>query len=207
MRTVTAAILFAVGITGCGYNEMVSMREQIESAWSQVENQLQRRNDLIPNLVSVTKGYAEHERAIFDAVADARARMLSATTRDEKIDASQQLTGALGRLLAISERYPNLKADQQFARLSDELAGTENRIAVERMRYNDAVRAYNSYIKSIPRVIYARAMGFEPQKYFEAPAEARTVPKVDFGNAPAPGATPPPPAPAAPSAPAAPAKP
>src|SRR5205814_7039468 len=125
-----------------------------------------------------------HGREIFDHVADARARLIAGGTRDQRIEAANELSGALGRLLAIAERYPDLKANQQFARLSDELAGTENRIAVERMRYNDAVREYNAYIKSFPTVLYANAFGFRPQKYFEAPAEAKKVPKVDFGNPP-----------------------
>src|SRR5439155_812514 len=126
------------------------LKERVDSSWAQVENQLQRRNDLIPNLVEVTKGYATHEREVFDRVADARARLIAGGTREQRIEAANQLSGALGRLLAIAERYPDLKANQQFARLSDELAGTENRIAVERMRYNDAVREYNAYIKSVP---------------------------------------------------------
>ena len=183
MRMVTAAILAAT-LSGCGYNQMVSMKETIDAAWAQVENQLQRRNDLIPNLVEVTRGYAEHEKQIFSNLADARARMLTAGSRDEKIDAANQLSGALSRLLVLSERYPDLKANQQFAKLSDELAGTENRIAVERMRYNDAVRTYNTYIKSLPRGLYSKALGFEEQKYFEAPAEAQKVPKVEFGSKP-----------------------
>ena len=185
MRRALAAVMLATAVSGCGYNAMVSLREAIDSAWAQVDNQLQRRNDLIPNLVSVTQGYAAHEKDIFTRVADARARLLVAGTRDEKIEAAQQLGGALGRLLAIAERYPDLKANQQFARLSDELAGTENRIAVERMRYNEAVRAYNTYIKTLPQSLYATSFGFHPQKYFEAPAEAQKVPKVEFGTPPA----------------------
>src|SRR3989442_15830756 len=184
MRRAGAALLCVMPLAGCGYNEMVAMRERIEAAWAQVENQLQRRNDLIPNLIEVTKGYAAHERDIFEQVANARARLIAGGSRDDKIAAANELSGALGRLLAIAERYPDLKANQQFARLSDELAGTENRIAVERMRYNEAVRAYNSFIKSFPTVLYANAFGFRPQKYFEAPAEAKKVPKVDFGNPP-----------------------
>src|SRR6266446_6719306 len=190
MRRAMAAMALAMLVSGCDYNRIVALREQIDAAWAQVENQLQRRNDLIPNLIEVTRGYATHEKQIFERVADARAKLMAAGSRDEKIDAASELGGALGRLLAIAERYPDLKANQQFARLSDELAGTENRIAVERMRYNDAVRAYNSAIKSFPAVVYARAFGFEPQKYFEAPAEAQKVPKVDFGTAgtqPSPG--------------------
>jgi len=171
-------------VSGCDYNRIVALREQIDAAWAQVENQLQRRTDLIPNLIEVTRGYAAHEKEIFVHVADARARLLSAGSRDEKIAAAGELGTALGRLLAIAERYPDLKANQQFARLSDELAGTENRIAVERMRYNEAVRAYNSAIKSFPTVLYANAFGFKPQKYFEVPEEAKKVPKVDFGTRP-----------------------
>ena len=181
LRTI-GAVMLAVTAAGCGYNKMVTMREQIESAWAQVENQLQRRNDLIPNLVEVTRGYASHEKEIFERVADARARLLSAGSRDEKIDAAENLQGALGRLLAIAERYPDLKANAQFAKLSDELAGTENRIAVERMRFNDAVRAYNTAQRTFPTSLYAGWFGFTPQKYFEAGAEAKQVPKVDFGG-------------------------
>ena len=182
MRTWAMMIGVTVALAGCGYNEIVSLRERTDAAWAQVESQLMRRNDLIPNLVEVTKGYAKHEREVFDKVADARARMLSATTRDDKIAAADAITASLGRLLALAERYPDLKANQQFGKLSDELAGTENRIAVERMRYNEAVRDYNAYIKSFPALIYARAAGFEPQKYFEAPADAKQAPKVDFGG-------------------------
>jgi len=184
MRRAMAAMALATLVSGCDYNRIVALREQIDAAWAQVENQLQRRNDLIPNLIEVTRGYAAHEKEIFVHVADARAKLMSAGSRDEKIDAAGELGTALGRLLAIAERYPDLKANQQFARLSDELAGTENRIAVERMRYNEAVRAYNSAIKSFPTVLYANAFGFQPQKYFEAPEEAKKVPKVDFGTRP-----------------------
>ena len=184
--TVIGTILLTTLATGCGYNRMVQMREQIDAAWAQVENQLQRRNDLIPNLVEVTKGYATHEREIFTRVADARAKLLAGGSRAERINASNELSGAIGRLLAIAERYPDLKANQQFARLSDELAGTENRIAVERMRYNEAVREYNSYIKSFPNNLYAGSVGFEAQPYFQVPAEAQKVPRVDFGTEPPP---------------------
>ena len=184
MRKLAVLVILATVGSGCGYNQMVSMREQIDAAWAQVENQLQRRNDLIPNLVETTKGYATHEKEIFERIADARARLLAGGTREEKIDAANQMTSALGRLLAIAEQYPDLKANQQFARLSDELAGTENRIAVERMRYNDAVRDYNAYIKSFPRMAYAGPLGFKEQRYFEPPAEAKQVPRVDFEKTP-----------------------
>lgn len=180
MRRMIGFALLAIALSGCGYNQMVNMKEAIDSAWAQVQNQLQRRNDLIPNLVEVTKGYAAHEKEIFESVANARARLIGARERDEQIEAANEVSGALGRLLAIAEQYPQLKANEQFARLSDELAGTENRIAVERKRYNDAVQVYNIYIKQIPRNLYAGWLGFEPQKYFEVPASAQQVPKVDF---------------------------
>lgn len=169
-------------VSGCGYNQLVSMQEAVAAAWAQVENQLQRRNDLVPNLVEVTKGYAKHETEIFTRVADARAAMLSAGTRGQQIEAAEQMSGALGRLLALAESYPDLKADRQFARLSDELAGTENRIAVERMRFNDAVREYNTTQKRFPTALYAGALGFKEERYFEAAAGAKEVPKVDFGT-------------------------
>ncbi len=175
-----AAVIALTGISGCGYNSMVTMRENIDAAWAQVENQLQRRNDLIPNLVEVTKGYATHEKEIFDHIADARSRLINAGSRDEKIDAANDLGGALSRLLVVAERYPDLKANQEFARLSDELAGTENRIATERRRYNEAVQAYNTYIKRVPQTFTARMFGFTEQKYFQAPKEAQQVPKVQF---------------------------
>ena len=181
-RIVWAIALLAFALSGCGYNQMVTMKETVDSAWAQVQNQLQRRNDLIPNLVEVTKGYAAHEKEIFEAVANARAKLIGANSRDEQIEAANQVSGALGRLLAIAEQYPQLKANEQFNRLSDELAGTENRIAVERMRFNDAVRAYNTYRNSFPTVLYAGWLGFKEEKFFEAPPEAREVPKVDFGG-------------------------
>jgi LemA protein len=176
------AVLMTISVlcSGCGYNTMVSLKEQIDSAWAQVENQLQRRNDLIPNLVEVTKGYAAHEKEIFTRVAEARSRLIGAGSRAEKIDAADNLSGALSRLLAIAENYPQLKADAQFARLSDELAGTENRIATERRRYNDTVREYNTFIKKFPQTLVARITGFETEKYFEAAKGAEEVPKVNF---------------------------
>jgi LemA protein len=176
------AIVAAVVMTtsGCGYNTLVAQREAIDAQWSQVENQLQRRNDLIPNLVEVTKGYAKHEKDIFTAVAEARAKLIGANTREEKIDAANQVSSALSRLLALSERYPDLKANTQFARLSDELAGTENRIATERRRYNEVVQTYNTSIKGFPTALFAGCMGFKPAEYFKAPESAKEVPKVQF---------------------------
>ena len=178
---VLSPLLGAMLLSGCGYNQLVALQQNIQGAWAQVQNQLQRRNDLIPNLVNTVKGYATHEQQVFEAVANARSRLLAAGTRDEQIDAAQGLQGALGRLLAIAEQYPQLKANEQFNRLSDELAGTENRIAVERMRFNDAVRAYNTYRNSFPTVLYAGWLGFKEEKFFEAPAGAQQVPQVDFG--------------------------
>ncbi len=172
--------ILAAGAGGCGYNTMVELHEHVDAAWAQVENQLQRRSDLIPNLLEVAKGYAKHEREIFEHVADARARLVGANTREEKIEAASELNSALARLLAIAERYPDLKANEQFARLSDELAGTENRLATERRRYNEAVREYNAYIKKIPQRFVARAFGFSEEKYFEAAKGAEAVPRVQF---------------------------
>jgi len=159
---------------------MVAMQEEVKSTWAQVENQLKRRSDLIPNLIETVKGYAAHEKGIFEAVANARAKLIGAGSRAEQIDAANEVSSALSRLLAISENYPQLKADAQFARLSDELAGTENRIATERRRYNEVVQAYNTYIKKLPTVFYAGMLGFQQEKYFEVPQEDQKVPQVKF---------------------------
>lgn len=182
LQAVFGSLLSALLLSGCGYNQLVGLQQSIQAAWAQVQNQLQRRNDLIPNLVNTVKGYAAHESQVFEAVANARSRLLAAGTRDEQIEAAQGLQSALGRLLAIAERYPELKANEQFNRLSDELAGTENRIAVERMRFNDSVRAFNTYRNSFPTVLYAGWLGFKEEKYFEAPPDAQQVPKVEFGT-------------------------
>ena len=179
-RSIGFLLLLALTVYGCGYNTMVSLDEQVDAAWAQVENQLQRRNDLIPNLVEVTKGYAAHEREIFESVAEARAKLIGAGTRAGQIAAAENLGSALSRLLAIAESYPDLKANTQFIHLSDELAGTENRIATERRRYNEAVREYNTYIKRFPQVLIASSLGFEPDAYFEVSPEAQQVPSVDF---------------------------
>lgn len=163
------------------YNSLISTNETIDEAWAQVENVLQRRADLIPNLVETVKGYAEHEREIFEEVAQARARLLGATgSPEEAARANAGLGSALSRLLAISERYPDLKANQNFIRLQDELAGTENRIANERRRYNEMVRSYNTTLKRFPTNFLGRTFGFEPREYFEAEEAAREVPQVEF---------------------------
>ncbi|MDI3280770.1 MAG: LemA family protein, partial [Bacillota bacterium] len=143
-------------------------------------NQLQRRYDLIPNLVETVKGYTRHEEAVFKELADARSRYAGAATPQEKMAAAGQLESALGRLLVVVENYPNLKADQRFAQLQDELAGTENRIAVERMRYNQAVRRYNATIRRLPYNILASLFNFQPREYFEAAGGAQEAPKVQF---------------------------
>jgi len=164
-------------------NEMVSQKEAIKGAWAQVDNVIQRRADLIPNLVNTVKGYASHEQKVFDDIAAARAQLGGARSPSERIAANTQLDGALSRLLVVVENYPNLKADQQFLRLQDELAGTENRIAVERRRYNETVQKYNTYIQLFPNSLVASFSGFQREDaYFKAEGAAREVPKVDFSR-------------------------
>jgi len=175
--------LAALPLTGCSYNTFVSQEEAIKAQWAQVQNQLQRRNDLIPNLVETVKGYAAHEEGVYKDIADARSRLLAARSPEETIQAANQQTGALGRLLAVVENYPQLRANEQFNRLMDELSGTENRIAVERMRYNEAVQAYNTSRRQFPANLTAKMFSFKDYPFFEAPAEAREVPKVNFGAA------------------------
>ncbi len=162
------------------YNELVTMEEQVNAAWAQVENQLQRRYDLIPNYVETVKGYAAHEREVFTEVAEARSRAAGATGKEEQIQANNQLTSALSRLMVVVERYPQLKANQNFIRLQDELAGTENRIAVERRRYNEAVRALNTRVRQFPTNMVAGLFGFEKAEFYEPPEEAMTAPEVTF---------------------------
>lgn len=174
------AILSIYGFVKGSYNSMVAGDEAIQAAWAQVENQLQRRYDLIPNLVETVKGYATHEREVFIQVTEARAKVGGASTIGEKIGAENQLSAALSRLLLVVENYPDLKANQNFIRLQDELAGTENRIAVERRRYNEAVRSYNVLIRTFPQNVIANMFGFEKAEFFEAPGEAKTAPKVEF---------------------------
>jgi LemA protein len=162
-------------------NEMVTKREAIKASWSQVENALQRRADLIPNLVETVKGYATHEEKAIADVANARAGLMNAKSPQEKIAANDQLSGTLGRLLVIVENYPNLKANENFIRLQDELSGTENRIAVERKKYNDTVQAYNTYIQLFPNNIVAGMGGFQREEaYFKAESGAKEAPKVKF---------------------------
>ena len=176
---VVILLIFFLSVKGT-YNSLVRLDEGIKGAWAQVENQLQRRYDLIPNYVETVKGYARFEKDVLLKVTEARARVGGAGSVKEKINANNQLSSALSRLLVVVERYPDLKANQNFIRLQDELAGTENRIAVERRRYNEAVRAYNVKIRSFPTNILAGMFGFTRAEFFEAPAEAKEVPKVKF---------------------------
>jgi LemA protein len=162
------------------YNTLVTMDESVKASWAQVENQLQRRADLIPNLVETVKGFATQEREVFIKVTEARSRVAGAGTISEKIEANNQLSSALSRLLVVVERYPELKSNTNFIRLQDELAGTENRISVERRRFNEAVRVYNTKIRSFPTNIIAGMFGFEKATFFEVPKEAQAVPKVKF---------------------------
>jgi LemA protein len=181
---VVALAVVAMPLTGCSYNKFVSQEEGVKAQWAQVENQLQRRSDLIPNLVETVKGYAQHEASVFKDIADARARLLAAKSPEESIAAANQQTSALGRLLAVVENYPVLKANEQFNRLMDELAGTENRLAVERMRYNEKVQEYNTSRRQFPANLTAKVFGFKEYPFFQVPAEAKQVPKVDFGKQP-----------------------
>jgi LemA protein len=180
MLTLAALVLATLALPACSYNRFVSQEEAIKAQWAQVENQLQRRNDLIPNLVETVKGYASHEQEVFQAVADSRARLAGAGTPEETIAAANAQSSALARLLAIVENYPQLKANEQFNRLTDELVGTENRIAVERMRYNERVQEYNTSRRQFPSNITAGIFGFKEYPLFEAPESARQVPKVSF---------------------------
>jgi LemA protein len=179
------AVVCVVGLILAGwgvstYNGMIVSRESIKQQFGDVDVQLQRRADLIPNIVNTVKGYAAHEEKVFSEVAAARSRLLSAQAPADKIEANQQLSGALGRLLAIAESYPQLQANQNFIRLQDELAGTENRIGVARTRYNETVRAYNTRIRVFPGSFIAGRYGFEAEPYFEAESTAKAVPKVAF---------------------------
>ena len=183
---IAVVIVLVIAMVGCGSlvstrNTLVTEKNQIDNAWSQVDVALQRRADLIPNLVNTVKGFAQHETEVFGAIANARSTLLSARTPQEKIQANNQLDGAIGRLLAVVENYPQLRSNENFLRLQDELAGTENRIAVMRSRYNDAVTKYNTDIDLFPNNIAASIFGFQKNDaYFRADTSARTAPKVQF---------------------------
>jgi len=174
--------LLAVAFPIIVKNGLIEKDESVSEAWSQIDTQLQRRADLIPNLVSTVKGYAAHEKDIFKAVADARAKLMAANSPSMKAAASGLLNGALGRLLAVAENYPQLKADTNFARLQDELAGTENRIAVARTRYNQSVKLYNAAIRKFPGSIFADDLEMTKVEYYEPPAALKIddAPKVEF---------------------------
>src|SRR5437868_10630734 len=178
-------------------NTLVTKNEAVKASWSQVDIVLQRRADLIPNLVETVKGYAKQEQTVFGDIAKARSALLSAGTPQQKIAANGQLDNALGRLLVIVENYPQLKSNENFLRLQDELAGTENRIAVERRRYNDTLQEYNTYVQIFPHNIFAAWPGFKPNNaYFTAAEGSREVPKVNFSPGTAPQGATPQPAPA-----------
>jgi LemA protein len=178
---VIVVILLSIFLSIRGtYNRLVQLDEGVKGAWAQVENQLQRRYDLIPNYVETVKGYAKHEKEVFLEVTEARSKVGAATSIKEKIGANNSLSSALSRLLLVVERYPDLKANQNFIRLQDELAGTENRIAVERRRYNEAVKTYNIKIRSFPTNILAGIFGFTEAEFFKAIEVAKEGPKVEF---------------------------
>jgi LemA protein len=173
--------IVVAGIVISGLNKVVRLDEQTEAAWAQVENQLQRRNDLVPNLVNTVKGYAAHENKLFTRITELRSQWAAAQNRDQKIAAAEGLSGALSRLLLVAENYPQLKANENFLTLQAQLEGTENRIAVERRRYNEASREFNYYIRTVFGRVWARMRNLtEPKPYFKAEKTAHTVPKVEF---------------------------
>jgi len=186
MKRRSLALLVPVFLSGCGYNRIQTLDEQAAQAKQGIEVQLQRRADLVPNLVNTVKGYAAHEEAVFTQVANARAGLAGAIRSgdpQQQAAADAALTGALGRLLAISEAYPQLKADQTFLRLQDELSGTENRIATSRSDYNAAVNAYNSYIRTFPQKITASLTGAKPRAYYDAPpSSAANIGRRSFSS-------------------------
>jgi LemA protein len=175
--------VFAIGAVMYGvgeYNKAVAMDEQVKSQWAQVDNQLKRRYDLIPNLIETVKGYAKHEKELFENIANAKTKYFQANTVKDKIQASQQLEGVLSRLLLLQENFPQLKANENFLKLQDSLEGTENRIAVERMRYNDAVKILNTYRRSVFGKFFASLAGVNEAQYYELPQAEKEAPKVKF---------------------------
>ena len=183
-----ALAIVAILLVMCGgclvgnYNSLVTSKEGVDQQLKQVDNQLLRRNDLIGNLVETVKGTATQEQEVFGAIADARARMSGAQTPDQRIEAGRAMDSALGRLLVVIENYPQLKSNEAFVQLMDELAGTENRLATERMRYNQLVQSYNVMVKRFPTNLFATMFGFKEATYYQIPEGARAVPKVDFGG-------------------------
>lgn len=189
LRNLVLLLFAAITLSSCGYNSMVEKSETVEGQWAQVESVYQRRADLIPNLVNTVKGYAEFEKSTFVEVTEARSKASSVNISAEELTpenikrfqaAQSQLSGSLSRLLATFERYPDLKANQNFLELQSQLEGTENRISVERQKFNNSVKDYNTYIKQFPRVIYAGWFDFEKKGYFEADAGSENAPKVEF---------------------------
>lgn len=177
-----ALVVVAIAAPGCSYNQFVAQEEAIRTQWAQVENQLQRRNDLIPNLVETAKGIAQQERDVFGQIAESRARLSGAETPQQRMQAANDQSAALARLLVVVENYPQLRSNETFNRLMDELAGTENRLAVERMRYNERVQEYNVLRRQFPSNITAGIFGFEAYPVFDAPPAAEQVPRVDFSR-------------------------
>jgi len=185
LRQMVALSPLLLGVAGCGYNQIQKLDEGAVVAQKQISVQLQRRADLVPNLVNTVKGYAQHEEAVFTQVAQARAGLAGAIQGgdpQQMATANAALTGALGRLIAVAEAYPQLKADQGFLRLQDELAGTENRIATSRSDYNQAVQTYNTYIRRFPQAITAKVIGAKPRTYYESAPGSEVAPTVDFGT-------------------------
>ncbi|KJF44681.1 MULTISPECIES: LemA family protein [Draconibacterium] len=188
-RIVLIALVSVVLFSSCGYNKMVEMDEQVTASWAQVENVYQRRADLIPNLVNTVKGYAEHEQETLTGVIEARSKATSVNIDPANLNpqtiqqfnqAQEGLSSALSKLMVVVERYPDLKANQNFMELQAQLEGTENRIAVERRKFNQTTQSYNAYIRKFPRVIYAGWFGFEKKTYFEAQQGAEQAPEVQF---------------------------
>jgi len=173
-------LMVAAGLSGCGYNKTIALEEAVQAQWAQVDVQLKRRYDLIPNLVETVKGYAAHEKELFESIAKSREAYFNAASAAGKVEASNKLEGMLSRLLVLKETYPELKANENFLKLQDSIEGTENRIAVERKRYNDAVRELNTYIRGIPGKWWASMTGVAPATYLEVEEAAKTVPKVTF---------------------------
>ena len=175
-------LAMAVGLSGCSYNSFVSQEEAIKAQWAQVESQLQRRNDLVPNLVETVKGVSQQEKDVFGQIADSRAKLAGAQTPEQRMQAANEQSQALARLLVVVENYPQLRSSESFNRLMDELAGTENRLATERMRYNERVQEYNVSRRRFPSNVTASIFGFKEYQLFNAPPEAERVPKVNFGR-------------------------
>jgi LemA protein len=179
---VFALSMTALASSGCSYNNFVGQEEGIKAQWAEVENQLQRRNDLIPNLVESVKGIMQQEQEVFGRIADSRAKLAGATTPEQRMQAANEQSTALARLLVVMENYPQLRSNESLTRLMDELSGTENRIGIARMRYNEKVQAYNTLRRSFPSNITGGLFGFKEHALFDAPKEAESVPRVNFGK-------------------------